>query len=253
MSIKEFKDSEMYDRPMVKTPIAAYIFYIVGLILLAVFVFMLVTAIAYTKTYMQVYGGNTTGSLSNSIQYVVDKSAIYLACACVVIGIAKAISMFAGKGAIRVDGKAFAKGFEEAGITLKADSPITEDDINSIKEMVVYKGDELQRTTDEKITNLQNILLNVTDPEIQKSLNSDLREDVRNDLTQAFASYKISQEKFERITKWSLGRLTDQLPPEEPVAPEYPSVADFAKAEPQDEPEDFAASRYGRRGRHFVK
>lgn len=78
---------------MEKKPTSAItvIFYIAGIIFLAVSAFMLYTAISYTRTYLQTYDAAFADMWSNSVQYIIAQFAPYLGIGVVCLGIGKAI------------------------------------------------------------------------------------------------------------------------------------------------------------------
>ena len=72
-----------------KTPIVTIVFYIVGILFLVVAAFMLVSAIAYTSTYLQSYGATFGDMWSNSLQYIIAQFMPYLGIGIVSLGIGK--------------------------------------------------------------------------------------------------------------------------------------------------------------------
>lgn len=72
-----------------KTPGVTIVFYIVGILFLVVAAFMLVSAIAYTSTYLQSYGANFSDMWSNSLQYIIAQFMPYLGIGIVALGIGK--------------------------------------------------------------------------------------------------------------------------------------------------------------------
>ena len=74
-----------------KTPASTVIFYIIGIILLIVSAFMLVTAITYTKTYLQSYDASFSDMWSNSIQYIITQFVPYLGMGVICLGLGRAI------------------------------------------------------------------------------------------------------------------------------------------------------------------
>ena len=72
-----------------KTPVVTIVFYIVGILFLVVAAFMLVSAIAYTSTYLQSYGATFGDMWSNSIQYIIAQFMPYLGIGIVALGIGK--------------------------------------------------------------------------------------------------------------------------------------------------------------------
>ena len=72
-----------------KTPIVTIVFYIVGILFLVVAAFMLVSAIAYTSTYLQSYGATFSDMWSNSLQYIIAQFMPYLGIGIVSLGIGK--------------------------------------------------------------------------------------------------------------------------------------------------------------------
>ena len=72
-----------------KTPGVTIVFYIVGILFLVVAAFMLVSAIAYTSTYLQSYGATFSVMWSNSLQYIIAQFMPYLGIGIVALGIGK--------------------------------------------------------------------------------------------------------------------------------------------------------------------
>ena len=72
-----------------KTPGVTIVFYIVGILFLVVAAFMLVSAIAYTRTYLQSYGATFSDMWSNSLQYIIAQFMPYLGIGIVALGIGK--------------------------------------------------------------------------------------------------------------------------------------------------------------------
>lgn len=88
-----------------KTPASAVIFYIIGIILLIVALFMLWTAVGYTKAYLQSYDASFKDMWSNSVQYIITQFVPYLGMGVICLGLGRAI---AGSAAAKA-GKAAAK------------------------------------------------------------------------------------------------------------------------------------------------
>ncbi|MGN0701606.1 MAG: hypothetical protein ACI4KL_00270 [Lentihominibacter sp.] len=74
-----------------KTPGVTIVFYIVGILFLVVAAFMLVSAIAYTNTYLQSYGATFGDMWSNSLQYIITRFMPYLGIGMVSLGIGKVV------------------------------------------------------------------------------------------------------------------------------------------------------------------
>ena len=72
-----------------KTPGVTIVFYIVRILFLVVAAFMLVSAIAYTSTYLQSYGATFSDMWSNSLQYIIAQFMPYLGIGIVALGIGK--------------------------------------------------------------------------------------------------------------------------------------------------------------------
>ena len=72
-----------------KTPGVTIVFYIVGILFLVVAAFMLVSAIAYTSTYLQSYGATFSDMWSNSLHYIIAQFMPYLGIGIVALGIGK--------------------------------------------------------------------------------------------------------------------------------------------------------------------
>ena len=75
-----------------KTPASSVIFYIIGIILLIVALFMLWTAVSYTKAYLQSYDASFKDMWSNSVQYVITQFVPYLGMGVICLGLGRAIS-----------------------------------------------------------------------------------------------------------------------------------------------------------------
>ena len=75
-----------------KTPASTVVFYIIGIILIIVSLFMLWTAINYTKAYLQSYDASFKDMWSNSIQYVITQFVPYLGMGVICLGLGRAIS-----------------------------------------------------------------------------------------------------------------------------------------------------------------
>jgi len=99
-----------------KTPASTIIFYIIGIILLIVSAFMLVTAITYTKTYLQSYDASFSDMWSNSIQYIITQFVPYLGMGVICLGLGRAIkgSAVAKAAAPKAEAKAEEKTEENA-------------------------------------------------------------------------------------------------------------------------------------------
>lgn len=74
-----------------KTPGVTIVFYIVGILFLFVAAFMLVSAIAYTNTYLQSYGATFGDMWSNSLQYIIAQFTPYLGIGMIALGIGKVL------------------------------------------------------------------------------------------------------------------------------------------------------------------
>ena len=74
-----------------KTPVSTVVFYIIGIILLIVALFMLWTAVNYTKTYLQTYDASFKDMWTNTVQYVIAQFVPYLGMGVICIGLGRAI------------------------------------------------------------------------------------------------------------------------------------------------------------------
>lgn len=74
-----------------KTPVSTVIFYIIGIILLIVSLFMLWTAFNYTKTYLASYDATFKDMWSNSVQYIITQFVPYLGMGVICLGLGRAI------------------------------------------------------------------------------------------------------------------------------------------------------------------
>lgn len=75
-----------------KTPASSVVFYIIGIILLIVSLFMLWTAVSYTKTYLQSYDASFSDMWSNSVQYIIAQFVPYLGMGVICLGLGRAIA-----------------------------------------------------------------------------------------------------------------------------------------------------------------
>lgn len=95
-----------------KTPVSTVIFYIIGIILLIVSLFMLWTAVNYTKTYLASYDATFKDMWSNSMQYIITQFVPYLGMGVICLGLGRAIYGSANAKAVQpaaADGAAEAK------------------------------------------------------------------------------------------------------------------------------------------------
>lgn len=74
-----------------KTPLITIVLYITGVLFLLMALFMLVTAISYTKAYLQSYDAAFADMWSNSIQYVIAQFGPYMGVGVVALGLGKTI------------------------------------------------------------------------------------------------------------------------------------------------------------------
>ena len=84
-----------------KTPASSVVFYIIGIILLIVALFMLWTAVSYTKAYLQSYDASFKDMWSNSVQYIITQFVPYLGMGVICLGLGRAISGSAAAKAAR--------------------------------------------------------------------------------------------------------------------------------------------------------
>lgn len=84
-----------------KTPASAVIFYIIGIILLIVSLFMLWTALSYTKAYLQSYDASFKDMWSNSVQYIITQFVPYLGMGVICLGLGRAIAGSAAAKAVK--------------------------------------------------------------------------------------------------------------------------------------------------------
>ncbi len=75
-----------------RTPASSVVFYIIGIILLIVSLFMLWTAVSYTKTYLQSYDASFSDMWSNSVQYIIAQFVPYLGMGVICLGLGRAIA-----------------------------------------------------------------------------------------------------------------------------------------------------------------
>ena len=74
-----------------KTPVSTVIFYIIGIILLIVSLFMLWTAFNYTKTYLASYDATFKDMWTNSVQYIITQFIPYFGMGVICLGLGRAI------------------------------------------------------------------------------------------------------------------------------------------------------------------
>ena len=75
-----------------KTPVSSVVFYIIGIILLIVALFMLWTAVSYTKTYLHSYDASFKDMWSNSLQYIITQFMPYAGMGAICLGLGRAIA-----------------------------------------------------------------------------------------------------------------------------------------------------------------
>lgn len=87
-----------------RTPVSTVIFYIIGIILLIVSLFMLWTAVNYTKTYLESYDASFKDMWTNSMQYIITQFVPYLGMGVICLGLGRAIYGSAGAKAEQPEG-----------------------------------------------------------------------------------------------------------------------------------------------------
>ena len=97
-----------------KTPVSTVIFYIIGIILLIVSLFMLWTAFNYTKTYLASYDATFKDMWSNSVQYIITQFVPYLGMGVICLGLGRAIYGSANARVVQSAEAAAAAGVAEA-------------------------------------------------------------------------------------------------------------------------------------------
>ena len=97
-----------------KTPASTVIFYILGIILLIVSLFMLWTAFNYTKTYLASYDATFKDMWSNSVQYIITQFVPYLGMGVICLGLGRAIYGSANARVVQSAEAAAAAGAAEA-------------------------------------------------------------------------------------------------------------------------------------------
>ena len=83
-----------------RTPASTVVFYIIGIILLIVSLFMLWTAVSYTKAYLQSYDASFKDMWSNSVQYIITQFLPYFGMGIICLGLGRAISGSANAKAV---------------------------------------------------------------------------------------------------------------------------------------------------------
>ena len=94
-----------------KTPVSSVIFYIIGIIFLIVSLFMLWTAVSYTKAYLQSYDASFSDMWSNSVQYIITQFVPYLGMGVICLGLGRAISGSAAAKAAKAAAEEEAENF----------------------------------------------------------------------------------------------------------------------------------------------
>ncbi|MCQ2545490.1 MAG: hypothetical protein MJ144_03555 [Clostridia bacterium] len=133
-----------------KTPVITIIFYILGILFLLVSVFMLISAIGYTKTYLASYGASFGDMWSNTLQYVIGQFMPYLGIGIVCLGIGKAIKEAGNAKAAQnpmADAAMEARAKEMAAAVEKLNGRIKylADDIDTTREVLSIKIEEKEK------------------------------------------------------------------------------------------------------------
>ena len=148
-----------------KTPVSSLVFYIIGIILLIVALFMLWTAVNYTKTYLSSYDASFKDMWSNSLQYIISQFVPYLGMGVICLGIGRAIAGSAApKAASPEEEEGLAADLAKAAKVQDSDKLETEavdmiDDlakrIDAYREVLSIKIEEKERRDSYRIKELE--------------------------------------------------------------------------------------------------
>ena len=149
-----------------KTPVSSVVFYIIGIILLIVSLFMLWTAVSYTKAYLQSYDASFSDMWSNSVQYIITQFLPYCGMGVICLGLGRAIAGSASAKAadneeeeegLAADLKAAAKA--KAAEKKEADAAAMIDDlarrIDTNREVLSIKIEEKEKRDSYRIKELE--------------------------------------------------------------------------------------------------
>ena len=149
-----------------KTPVSSVVFYIIGIILLIVSLFMLWTAVSYTKAYLQSYDASFKDMWTNSVQYIITQFLPYCGMGVICLGLGRAISGSAGaktadneeeEEGLAADLKAAAKA--KAAEKKEADAAAMIDDlarrIDTNREVLSIKIEEKEKRDSYRIKELE--------------------------------------------------------------------------------------------------
>jgi len=160
-----------YEMNNKKTPVSSVIFYIIGIILLIVALFMLWTAVNYTKAYLQSYNASFSDMWSNSVQYIIAQFVPYLGMGVICLGLGRAISGSAAAKAAKASEpvKAAAEDLppaetkeEEAAAEQPAESRVAADQVEELirridtnREVLSIKIEEKEKRDSYRIKELE--------------------------------------------------------------------------------------------------
>ena len=119
-----------------KTPASTVIFYIIGIILLIVSAFMLMTAVTYTKTYLQSYDATFSDMWSNSIQYIITQFVPYLGMGVICLGLGRAIKGTAAAKAAVPKAEAKAEAAEAQPVEAAPQAALSEAEEGKIEDLI---------------------------------------------------------------------------------------------------------------------
>ena len=121
------------------SPAITIIFYIIGIIFLIISAFMLVTAISYTKTYLQSYDASFADMWSHSLQYIITQCGPYMGFGIMALGIGRAIK----EARSAQSGVGVALGSAKADSAKATDSAASNSDLS---DKVAYLAEQIEAT-----------------------------------------------------------------------------------------------------------
>ena len=196
-----------------KTPVSSIIFYIIGIILLIVALFMLGTAVSYTKAYLQSYDASFKDMWTNSVQYIITQFVPYLGMGVICLGLGRAI---AGSAAVKAVNAAKAeKAADGSAEDISPEEAKATDDAAPVESRVAE--DQVEDLIKRIDTNREVLSIKIEEKEKRDSFRiKELEKKVENFLSDVM----YINEPLEELVNKQAGVLTD----EEPAAVEAPAV-----------------------------
>lgn len=145
-----------------KTPLITIALYAAGVLFLLMALFMLVTAITYTKAYLESYDATFADMWSNSVQYVIAQFGPYMGIGIVALGLGKAI-----KESRRAQETGGRSGLAGRSMTYsdKADASLKEDELmremETVREVISIKIEEKEKRDSYRLGELERKLESV--------------------------------------------------------------------------------------------